>query len=276
MKNFTLVLTIAIAMTSCVSNKKYAELEAENTRLKAIESAVASINQASERSVMLPSHGELDEMKDLRTQLHFANSEIERLNNKLSLLDQGELSPEQAALLHQQEMSRHEEEMMKANQQGFSKSDELIAMDFRKIAKAKTAAQAVFADDNQVTITQTNTGLVISAANDHLFGSDQNSVSASGETFLNRFVAVLEVSKGLDLSVVGVISQASKKLEAASRASELDKKLLNNPTYKTFGASIESVDCDHSYSGSKAKCDRIEFVLQPAMDEALRLKQLGQ
>jgi flagellar motor protein MotB len=278
MKIFTLILTIAVAMTSCVSNKKYAELEAENTRLKALEAAVSSINKESERPFPEPEANLIhdEELKVLRKESHFLHGEIERLNAKVNLLDQGDLSPEQSALLQQQEMSRHEEEIMKANQQGFSKSDDLIAIEFRKISKARTAAQAVFADDNQVTITQTNTGLVISATNDHMFGSDQNSISASGETFLNRFTAVLEVSKGLDLSVVGVSAQSSKKAEASSRAAELDKKLLNNSTYKTFGASIESVDCDHSYSGSKSKCDRVEFVFQPDLDEALRLKQLGQ
>lgn len=262
-------------LTSCVTKKKYAALESELTKLKALETAVTSINNEVRQSKEMNDEERDPEIEDLRKQLKLSRIELDRVNGRLGILDQGDLSPEQFAILQQQEMRLQEKQMME-NQRQTSQSDELIATDYRKLRNAKTAAEAIYTDDSKVTVTQTDLGLVISAPNDHLFGSDMSSVSASGETFLERLTGILEVSKGLTFSIIGISKETSQKSDAAKRAIELDKKLLDNSTYKSMGATVGAADCDHSFSELKSKCDRVEFVLQPAMKEPMRLKQIGQ
>lgn len=274
------VITIVLAsalLSSCVSSKKYSELESEVEQLRTSQNIVSALqSQASSK----PVEGEAEDprLQDLSMQLKDAHNEIRLLNEQIKAADMPPLSMEQLGMLDQERMQKYELEMMKMHQanQG-SESREMIAKNEDQLKTVNTAATIAMDPykNGEVLIEHIGSKVVITVKDNTLFSTDKSSISASGQTFINRFLPVLEVSRGLELSVVGICDNHDGKSAAANRATVLDKELLKSSTYKSFDALVASQTCENAASGRKTNCDKVEIVFETNNEEALKLMRIG-
>ena len=96
MKAFSLLIAAsALLLSSCVSNKKYSELELEVERLRSTEAVLASVSQ--QQNIPIDPNGEHDnpEVEDLRRQLEDFLKEMDRLKIELEARGASEMSPEE-------------------------------------------------------------------------------------------------------------------------------------------------------------------------------------
>ena len=282
MKTSLLVISAsALMLTSCVSNKKYAELESEVERLRSTEAVLAAVS----KKPMTDEHDPMDpennpEIITLRTELENVHKEMNDLRMKMDAKSAGDMTEQEYAIYEQEKMRAHEMEMMELHQQPqteMKESERLFVEQNQKMNFVNKAARAAFVDykNNEVTIDEKSMYTVITVKKSLLFSSDGNSISASGQTFINRLKPVLEISRGTELSLNGIASNAEDKETAFHTANVLDQELTKLRTYKTFAAPVMVMECDNALSGRKSNCDKIEIVIRPKLDEAMKQMQLG-
>jgi flagellar motor protein MotB len=282
MKAFSLLIAAsALLLSSCVSNKKYSELELEVERLRSTEAVLASVSQ--QQNIPIDPNGEHDnpEVEDLRRQLEDFLKEMDRLKIELEARGASEMSPEELNRYEMDKLHAHEEEMMKMHQSGegtgMKDSEKAISEQFRKLNLINKAAKAAMQDygNNEVTVDEKGNYVVITIKQSRLLSSDKMSLSASGETFINRLKPVLEIARGSELRINGIADNSEERITSFNAASILDTELQKMSTYNTFSAPVMVADCDNALSGRKSNCEKVEIVFGPEIEEALQLMRMG-
>jgi chemotaxis protein MotB len=277
MKTALSIAFASLLLTSCVSSKKYSALESEVEQLRTSQNILSALqNQANpERDGVMQEDPRVD---DLSMQLKDAHNEIRQLNEQIKAANMPPLSMEQLGMLDQERMQQHELDMMKMHQESQgTESREAIAKNETQLKNANTAATIAMEPykNGEVLVELKGSKMIITVKDNALFSSDKSSISASGQTFINRFLPVLEVSRGLTLYIVGISDNDEGKLSASNKAAVLDKDLLKSSTYKSFDAMIGAQICENAASGRKTNCDKVEIIIETNNEEALNLMRIG-
>ena len=282
MKAFSLFFVAStLLLSSCVSNKKYSELESEVERLRSTEAVLASVSRQQETPADPNAPHENPEIDDLRRQIDDYSREMNDLKMKLEATAGTDMSPEELSRYEMDKLHKHEEEMMKMHQGGqnatIKDSERMISDQFQKLIMIGKAARAAMADykNNEVTIDDKGNYVVITVKQSQLLSSDKESISASGETFINRLKPVLEIARGTEVRLIGITDSEEGRNTAFSAASILDVELQKMSTYNTYAAPVMVTDCDNALSGRKSNCDKVEIVFGPEIQEALQLMRMG-
>lgn len=282
MKTLSLLIAVsALLLSSCVSSKKYSELESEVESLRSTEAVLASVSQ--QQNNLIDSNGKPNnpEVDDLRQQIDFFVKEMDQLKMQLEAKGGSELTPEELNRYEMDKMRAHEEEMMKIHQSGeaaqMRDSEKSISDQFRKLNLISKAAKAAMQDysNNEVTVDEKGNYVVITIKQSQLLSSDKMSLSASGETFVNRLKPVLEIARGSKLRINGIADYSEERITSFNAASILDTELRKMSTYNTFSAPLMVIDCDNAISGRKSNCEKVEIVFGPEIEEALQLMRMG-
>mgnify|MGYP003996493303 CR=1 FL=1 len=110
MKYILYVSLAALTLSSCVSNKKYAELESEVERLSSTEEAISRMSdQAS--TPMDP--GENPELHDLRLQVEAAHKEMAEMKAEMEIRSMKEMTPDQQRMWDEEKHRMHDQELHK-------------------------------------------------------------------------------------------------------------------------------------------------------------------
>lgn len=267
-------LLLVAALTSCVSAKKYAALEQEVERLQASEEVLDALRNQRPAPTDEPN----PEIEGLQEALKNAHLEIKALTMRIDQEEIAPLPPEQMMRLEEERIRKEEMAMMQEREQaGNKRSSQLLNDNAGKLRMATTAADAAMSkyEAPKVVVDKEQFQIIISVSDEVLFSGDGESISASGETFISRLMPVLEVSRGMQLFVLG-IANGNVTAESMKKANLLHQALSKESTYRTFDAMVGSLNCDNSISGRKTNCDKVEIVLRVDNDEALQLLLMGQ
>lgn len=276
-----LLITSTFLLTSCVSSKKYSDLESEVERLRSTEAVLASLSKQQNMPTDPNGPDDNPEVEDLRRQLDNFAKEMDQLKMELEARGGSEMTPEELNRLEMEKMRKHEQEMIQMHQSGggatVKDSEQMISDQFRKLNLISKAAKAAMQDysNNEVTVDEKGNYLVITVKQSQVLSTDKMSLSASGETFINRLKPVFEVARGSALRLNGIADNNEARIGAFNAASILDRELQKMSTYNTFSAPVMVMDCDNAISGRKGNCDKVEIVFGPETDEALQLMRMG-
>lgn len=272
---------VSLVLASCVSNKKYAELESEVERLRATEAVLNSVSQRPNLTEDPQAPDEDPEKQELRNHVDGLNKELHDLRMKLDAMGAGEMSREQIEAYEMEKQRQHELETMKlhmSQKEGSMKdSERMISEQFQKLILVEKGARAAMEpyQNNEVFIDEKSNYVIVTVKQSLILNSAKDGLSASGETFVNRLKPVLEIARGTNLMINGVSDSQEDQTNAFAAAKLLDSELQKISTYKTFSAPVMVTDCDNTYSGRRTQCDKIELVFGPELEESLQLMRMG-
>ena len=272
---------VSLVLVSCVSNKKYAELESEVERLRATEAVFNSVSQQQNVSEDPNAPDDDPEKQELRQHAEDLNKELNELRMKLDAMGAANMSPKEMEMFETERMRKHEQEMMKLHQnqtEGSMKdSERMVSEQFQKLKLVEKGARAAMEtyQNDEVLIDEKSNYLIITVKQSLVLNSAKDGLSASGETFVNRLKPVLEIARGTSLMINGVSDSQDGQTSAFNAAKMLDSELQKMSTYNTFSAPVMVTDCDNAYSGRRTQCDKIELVFGPDVEEPLQLMRMG-
>jgi chemotaxis protein MotB len=276
MKYILYVSLAAITLSSCVSNKKYAELESEVERLKSTELALSSV---SDRASAPMDPEENPEILALRRMVEDAHQEMGMLKAEMEVRNMNEMTPEQQRMWEEEKSRMHHEEMLNRDSQNeVKKSEEAFGATESRLGLTHRAATGALSkyESGEVIVDKMGSFIVITVKDKTLFSTDKQSISASGETFVNRFSPVLEMARGSKIYIQGISENLDGRSDAFAKALVLDMKLGSLSTYKTYDALIGAQTCDNAKSKRQSGCDKVEIIIEGDYDEAMNLLRTGQ
>lgn len=270
-------ILITVSLTSCVSKKKYAALEAELEQSRSLE----SVNQSLQSRLKANEEGQRIEMEEMRKQLAEAHKAMKELAMQQQVRERSALTPEEQATMERERQRQHELEMLDRHKNpGNPELDGVVTksqIDVRMLKSALDGALESY-DTPKVIVEQLGSRLVVTVQDNVLFSSDKSGISASGETFISRLSSALKIENELQYSIIGISDGTSKqeRAEALKKSEVLAEKLNALPEISKKAPLIGTQDCDHSFSERKTSCDRVELVFEPNYEKIMRSMIPGQ
>lgn len=276
MKKLIYFTGLIVLVTSCVSKKQYAELEAQlaqqeskQVTVEAMKKAQAA-SSASQQTVISDMQMEVDQLKQLIGEL---NAQIESQNIP-------PLTPEQMQQREEERIQEREFKMMQMQQQQMNSEaakmmeDSDMAMRMTRAALDGVAEQY---DAGQMMVEPVGSRLVVTIKDDALFTGDKESLSNAGETLLKRITPALEVAEGLDLMVVGISPDGSAEAlsEAATKTNTLADQWNGNAAFDKLGPVIGTRDCKNAFSKRQTNCDKLELVFSHNYENVMKAVMSG-
>jgi chemotaxis protein MotB len=254
-------LILMLSSTSCVSKKKYAALKAENESLHSVENSLEALNAARKtdadamRAREELHRGELDELK---RQVKILEAQLGGGSNLV-------IRPEHLEQIERERVQEHERRMLQS-----MSGHEASAMD----VKLNQMESAMRITENSLKGTMSSYGygtvnverigkyLVVSVKNELLYSADGTKLTASGETFINRFLPSLKTAEGLTLSIIGVAESddSAARLAAQQKSNTLYAALNKNIDFAKCDAITSVLACEKSLGGKKNQCSRTDIV----------------
>jgi len=266
----------ALLLSSCVPQKKYAALKAENESLQSSMQANTSVQRAKNEEIDM-AHQEIQQMHQQVEQQETKMREMEELLSMMN--EEGKApDPEQLRIMEERRIQEREMERMKMEQSGQNMELEnalgqnLMQLRFQKSA-LKSALSAY--TGSKVEIIENPSMIIVSVKNSMLFTEGTSNISASGETFLNRFSGALSTKNDLGFSIDGISggSNADDLMSAGTKANALAAKLNAFGSVKKSFDAVTARACEDSKSGKVTSCDRTEFVFEIDYESVINAMQ---
>ena len=270
----TAAACVCLLSTSCVTNKKYAELENKYNEL--------NLMYGSTRDDLMACHSDA---RDLQTRLDNATSTNKALAATLkSLKETLDKSMDQASQSNVN-ISKLVDEINASNKYIKQLVDAKSKSDSLNIALTNKLTRSLNNDELKDVDVKVLKGVVyISLADDMLFKSGSYEVSAKAEQTLEKIAKILKDYKDFDVLVEGntdnvPISKTNIRnnwdlsaLRASSVVQVLQNKFGINPNRLTAGGRGEfNPIADNTTENGKQRNRRTEIIITPKLDEFLDL-----
>lgn len=257
MNRILLSLFVAGSLTGCVSQKKYAELEARLSEAKGSEAATAAMQAEIKRL-----EGELMVTKQQAAieadQQRLAISDMKRL---VAAFENPQLSPEQQRMMHEQSMREREMAMMEARHNtpesarttALGEQEQKLKMCFDAVYSAISDYEA-----SAVSVQRESGMLVVKVSREVFFGTSKNTISPSGQTLLARLKPGLQLAQGLPVEVWAFTegNMSSGAADAAQAAAAIADAMGPSVINKVSKLSVEVQPC-----AGAARCDWVWIVV---------------
>ena len=269
-----IVFLAAVAMTGCVSNKKYAELQAEHQALKQ-DYTTMQVNLAEQRTKGQSLEERLEEARKHNEQLKADYARLQQtLDNSIRQNTQGNVNI--SKLVDQINASN---KYIKQLVQAKSKSDSLNLALTTRLTRSLTSSES-----DEVNIKVLKGVVYISLADNMLFKSGSYEVNARAMQTLGKIAKIITDYKDYDVLVEGntdpvPISRTNIRNNwdlSALRASSIVQVLQNdfgvNPARLTAAGRGEYnpiADNDSEYGRQRNR--RTEIIITPQLDDFLDL-----
>ncbi|MDE6177884.1 MAG: OmpA family protein [Duncaniella sp.] len=269
-----IVFLAAVAMTGCVSNKKYAELQAEHQALKQ-DYTTMQVNLAEQRTKGQSLEERLEEARRHNEQLKADYARLQQtLDNSIRQNTQGNVNI--SKLVDQINASN---KYIKQLVQAKSKSDSLNLALTTRLTRSLTSSES-----DEVNIKVLKGVVYISLADNMLFKSGSYEVNARAMQTLGKIAKIITDYKDYDVLVEGntdpvPISRTNIRNNwdlSALRASSIVQVLQNdfgvNPARLTAAGRGEYnpiADNDSEYGRQRNR--RTEIIITPQLDDFLDL-----
>lgn len=254
-------LILMLSSTSCVSKKKYAALQAENESLHSVENSLEALNAARKTDA--------DAMRD-REELH--RGEVDELKRQVKILEAQlggssglVIRPEHLEQIERERVQEHERRMLQSMPgQGASAMEVKLNQMESAMRITENSLKGTMNSYGYGTVDVERIGkyLVVSVKNELLYTADGSKLTASGETFINRFLPSLKTAEGLTLSIIGVseTDESAARLSAQQKSNTLYAALNKNVDFAKFDAITSVLACEKSLGGKKNQCSRTDIV----------------
>lgn len=266
MNKVLILAVIALASVSCVSKKKYAEMQAEVERMKTLEGVNTSLQSRMEAMEV----EQQNQMKDLMRQLEEAHRMVKEKDLELHAKDASGLTPEERLRVDEERRRLHETQLLEMHQKPpvNQQLDAILAKGESEARVLKSALDAALEnyEPSKASVEKLGSRVVVSIQDNALFLEGNEQVSAGGETLLNRMSAAMKVRNDLRISIVGIAADESSEArsEAMKKAGILTERMVSAmPEVAAKAPLTGSKDCNHSYSGRITGCERLEIVFEP-------------
>ncbi len=261
MKHLLTLLIASMVLTGCVSQKKYAELQAENDRLSAM--APATDAKAKLEASEVKKH--MDQIQQLRIQVETLEQNEKQFR---MMMESGEMPQPTSEQMRMYEL-QHMEELQKSAGPGndpmmnerseFQNQFEQGEFQNRLVVEALKATLAEY-NQNQVSYDFGGGRSVICINNAELFEAGKAELSEMGKGLVARLAVALQGNTPLFYHINAVTNADMN--QAADRAgavyAQLAKEKGNVRMPLTFGSSA----CENAAGVTKMPCDRIEISLE--------------
>jgi len=261
----------ALVAVSCVSKKKYAELQAEMEQMQTMETVNTSLQSRMEAMET----GHQMEIKELQRQLEETHMMLKEKDMELHAHEMGALSPEERQRMEEERRRQQEMEMQRMHEnpqnQGFEAALAKSESEERLLKSTLEGALQAYSAP-KVLIEKRGSRVVLSVQDDVLFTDGNGQVSAGGETFINRVAASMKVNNDLEMFVIGIAdAQSSEAMtKAMNKAGLLASRMAQMiPAVAAKAPLTGAKDCAHSFSERTTNCDRVEIVFAPDYEAAL-------
>lgn len=265
MKQIILFSIAIISMTSCVSNKKYAALEAENARLKAQAPAQEARSEA-EASML---NQKLDQIRELEFQIKAMEQNEKEFR---MMMEAGKITPPTPEQMRVYEL-QHMEELNKSMAPGEDpmmreKSDmelefERAAFENQMVVRAMQASLKDFSD-KQITYDQTGGRIAVCIASKELFEEGKTQLSDIGKSLVGRLSVSLAGGNPIYYRIAGVTNKDNPGdlTQASTRAATVMAALKNEKGSVRLPQSIGASTCENATGPTSMDCDRIELIFE--------------
>lgn len=278
MKKILLPLLIIVMLSSCVTRKKYKQLEGNNTALRSRADACASelsamnaelVNQKSKNQSLLD---EIDHLKKTNTNL------LDRMAD-LSIISKTE----------SENIKRSLEAINSQNQQIYDLNASIRQKDSLNLALVMNLKRSLAdVNDKDVNIEVKKGVVYISISDKMLFKSGSYKINTTAEGVLGKIASVVNDRKDLDILVEGHTDNVPIATEciqdnwdlSAKRATEvvrtLQKKFSVAPERMTAGGRSEYVNkSDNASAEGRSVNRRTEIIILPKLDQFFQLLEPG-
>jgi len=269
-----IILLAAVAMTGCVSNKKYAELQAEHQALKQ-DYTTMQVNLAEQRTKGQSLEDRLEEARRHNEQLKADYARLQQtLDNSIQQNTQGNVNI--SKLVDQINASN---KYIKQLVQAKSKSDSLNLALTTRLTRSLTSSES-----DEVNVKVLKGVVYISLADNMLFKSGSYEVNNRAMQTLGKIAKIITDYKDYDVLVEGntdpvPISRTNIRNNwdlSALRASSIVQVLQNdfgvNPARLTAAGRGEyNPIADNETEYGRQRNRRTEIIITPQLDEFLDL-----
>ncbi|MEQ9187165.1 MAG: hypothetical protein RLP15_05470 [Cryomorphaceae bacterium] len=261
MKHIFILLTTALVITSCVPQKKFAALQAENARLIAMAPA-AEAKAKLEASEVLKQQ---EEIQQLKAQVQ-ALAEAEKQYR--SMMEAGEMPQPTPEQMRMQEL-KYAESMNKPidpeNGPMEHERSELQRQYEQAEFQQRMVIQAMRATLSDYKATQVSYDIgggrsVVCISAKELFEPGKAELSEMGKGLVSRIAIALEGSAPLHYTINAITEGDMNK--AADQAGAVYAQLAKEKGNVRMPKSIGAVPCDKAAGITKISCDRIELSLE--------------
>ncbi|MDB5199517.1 MAG: flagellar motor protein MotB [Chitinophagaceae bacterium] len=276
MKKLSVIISVIILFTGCVSNKLYRQSQASVAALQQDNTMLASRNSALQNNITSLENN----IAALKNNINDLNNRISTLSNQntrlgqLSAEQQSQLSESQRQLYTQQQRLQQLQAIL---QQQREQSENL---------KNKMLEALKGFNSNDLSIIQKNGKVYVSLSENLLFPSGSAVVNPKGVDALSRLAAVLNINNDVAVNIEGHTDsipirgryQDNWDLSTA-RADAIVRILVN--TYRVDPKRV--IASGHSYFDpldtnttpeGRARNRRTEIILSPKLDEMYRLLEM--
>ncbi len=278
MKKFLMLLLITGMFSSCVTRKKYKQLEGNNISLRSRADACASelsamnaelVNQKTKNQSLMD---EIDHLKKTNTNL------LDRMAD-LSIISKTE----------SENIKKSLEAINSQNQQIYDLNASIRQKDSLNLALVMNLKRSLADVNDQDVNIEVKKGVVyISISDKMLFKSGSYKINATAESVLGKIASVVNDRKELDILVEGHTDNvpiATACIEdnwdlSAKRATEvvrtLQKKFKVAPERMTAGGRSEYVNkSDNTTAVGRSLNRRTEIIILPKLDQFFQLLEPG-
>lgn len=265
-KNIAIVSLVIIALNSCVSKKKYAELEREIETIKT-KNAVETVNQQNRFKTIEEYERVFEEME---TELNQTQMKLEQV--MVSYEAAGGAPIDQESI----ERIRSEQEEKQMQNQEQEQNEELmkkLLVQDRNMRYCKQALEKAIQNysGSEMKLVQKNGLLILSINRSILFQNGETELSATGVTALNRIGPGLKSADDMRINVMAISANGESKENSEihnRQAFQIANSLREMAELKGKKILPSQVECADAY-GSQSNCDRFDIVIEQNYEEAI-------
>lgn len=275
MKYFTLFVASTLFFTSCVSSKKYSELQ---SKLEQYESsgAIAETTTKDQKMQIDASNAQIEEME---TEIRSLIEKMAEIESQQAVGQFADMNPEQLAMAERKMMEdRHNREMQMHENMANQEFDQMVSINARQLQSLKTTLTGALSyySEPEVSILDKGSKLLVLVSDKLLFDENKTRLSAQGETFMNRMYTALKEQDDRPYKILGITGATlDDNLETASNKAMLVAKNLNSKGALKQMQAVGAQACNMSASGRNSACDRIEIEFTYDYDQILQQTQFG-
>lgn len=275
MKYLTLFIASSLLLSSCVSSKKYSELQ---DRLEQYESAgaVAEVTKKDQKMQIDASQAQIQEMEAEMQALRDKMADVE---SQQAVNAYANMTPEQLAMAERKMMEdRHAREMQMHQEASNSEFEQSVSINNRQLQAMETALTGALSyySEPDVSIIDKGSKVIVVVSDKLLFSEDKSRLSAQGETFMNRLYSALKEQNDRPFNIYGITGATQdENLDLASSKAMLVAKNLNAKGGLKQMEAVGAQACNMSNSARNSACDRIEIVFEYDYDQILEKAQMG-
>jgi chemotaxis protein MotB len=277
MKTFFAIAASSLLLYGCVSQKKYAELEAENDRLQSAVPVLDARQSAEARMI-----------QELQTKVQQQSIELQEMHRNQKeysrMMEAGNMPQPTQEQLRMYEMKQAEamHASMEAGMDPMNPRQSEVEMDFQRQSfenrLAFEALKSALSNYNakQVQLSQRGGGAVMSIAIKECFEPGSSELSDLGKSLMTKIGVALEGNSPLFYRVLVVTEKGDHK-NANAQAAAIYASLAGQKGKVRLPQSVGSASCDVMRAFSTMTCDRIDFVfeqdyasLMPRLEESLQ------